>query len=394
MILKEGFIYIGPDGTTDLSTFDLVDDGSCDNCSIETISFPSEVYDCSQINVYEFSVSISDAAGNVTEETAILNVVDTIPPTIDCSMNEDIVTSSCEPVEYEIPTATDNCNVAEIVLIEGFAPGSVFPSGTTTVTYEATDDCGWSSTCSFTVTVNIDLAIETSSTNVSCPNGNDGSLDFVFTGGTPPYSFILSPPVDDLNMVEAGTYTFTVTDDANCVAISMVTITEPDAIDVTDIQITNSDPGDANGAIAITPEGGTPGYSFEWQDANGNVISTEEDINGLSVGVYTLVIVDSAGCISGTFSFTIDSTSSTVETEEAQVLVNLGPNPASNYIHIMQQSIIFNKFEIYNTSGRLIDVQTINQATVRYNVNKLKSGIYILTFSNSESRVSKQFLKI
>ncbi len=43
--------------------------------------------------------------------------------------------------------------IVTVTRTAGLAPGSLFPIGTTTVTYQATDDLGLSSTCSFTVTV-------------------------------------------------------------------------------------------------------------------------------------------------------------------------------------------------------------------------------------------------
>src|SRR5690606_22234864 len=56
-------------------------------------------------------------------------------------------------VNFEVPTATDNCEGTVVTLTEGLAPGSEFPVGTTIVTYTATDAVGNSVTTTFTVTV-------------------------------------------------------------------------------------------------------------------------------------------------------------------------------------------------------------------------------------------------
>ncbi|MEZ4775084.1 MAG: choice-of-anchor J domain-containing protein [Bacteroidia bacterium] len=65
----------------------------------------------------------------------------------------------------------------------------------------------------------------------------------------------------------------------------------------------NTCPGDLNGAINITPSGGTPPYSFSW--SNGD---TTEDLSGIGVGDYTGTITDSEGCEYVSPTITINST--------------------------------------------------------------------------------------
>src|SRR5207245_113487 len=51
------------------------------------------------------------------------------------------------------PTANDNCSGATVTQNKGLPSGSAFPTGTTQIEYTATDACGNTSTCNFTVTV-------------------------------------------------------------------------------------------------------------------------------------------------------------------------------------------------------------------------------------------------
>jgi hypothetical protein len=59
-------------------------------------------------------------------------------------------------VTYALPTATTTCvgSVPSVTLLSGLASGAAFPVGVNTVVYKATDACGSTTTCSFTVTVN------------------------------------------------------------------------------------------------------------------------------------------------------------------------------------------------------------------------------------------------
>ncbi|UCD75327.1 MAG: HYR domain-containing protein [Phycisphaerales bacterium] len=80
---------------------------------------------------------------------------DTTPPVIhDCPSNIEVNADAggCDAVvTWTPPYADDNCALASFV--SSHDPGDTFSQGTTTVTYTATDICGWEDTCSFDVTV-------------------------------------------------------------------------------------------------------------------------------------------------------------------------------------------------------------------------------------------------
>src|SRR5690606_37484734 len=94
-----------------------------------------------------------DDSGNTSTCSFNVTVIDNTAPIISgCPSNLSVnsQTGICgAAVTWSAPTVTDACNVT---LTESHSAGDVFPIGTTTVTYTATDDNGNISTCSFTVT--------------------------------------------------------------------------------------------------------------------------------------------------------------------------------------------------------------------------------------------------
>ncbi len=85
-----------------------------------------------------------------------ITVLDNEPPVFTCVT--DVIakartnTSGVE-VDYPGLSVTDNCPNLKLELLEGLPTGGVFPKGTTSVKYEATDAAGNKSYCSFKVTV-------------------------------------------------------------------------------------------------------------------------------------------------------------------------------------------------------------------------------------------------
>lgn len=99
--------------------------------------------------------SATDAHGNTGTAAQVVTVVDNTAPVISCPA--DIVLEPTCPsgaiATFADATATDNCGVQSVARTAGPASGSVFPIGTTTVTFTATDIHGNTASCSFTVTV-------------------------------------------------------------------------------------------------------------------------------------------------------------------------------------------------------------------------------------------------
>lgn len=99
--------------------------------------------------------SATDAHGNTGTATQLVTVVDNTAPVISCPANI-VLEPTCPSgaiATFADATATDNCGVQSVARTAGPASGSVFPIGTTTVTFTATDIHGNTASCSFTVTV-------------------------------------------------------------------------------------------------------------------------------------------------------------------------------------------------------------------------------------------------
>ena len=69
---------------------------------------------------------------------------------------------------------------------------------------------------------------------------------------------------------------------------SSFTVIEPDSNTISNT-VANTSSNNNNGAIDITPSGGTPPYSFYW---NTYPTQTTEDINNLSAGTYVIDVID------------------------------------------------------------------------------------------------------
>ena len=81
---------------------------------------------------------------------------------------------NCEAVgTWEHPSAYDNCGIAQI--FSNYNPGSIFPTGQTIVTYTAVDNCGNTTTCSFSVNVICGSGGTDPGTDPGAPLANCGS---------------------------------------------------------------------------------------------------------------------------------------------------------------------------------------------------------------------------
>lgn len=164
-------------------------------------------------------------------------------------------------------------------------------AGSYTVTVTDNNNCTVTSTATIS---NIGAPSVASSTQeVSCKGGANGSASLNITGGQSPYnvSWNVGGSGTTRNNLAAGTYTATITDAAGCIKVESVTVTEPDSLLA---QLTKSDEtcGNKNGSLSSTVTGGSPSYTYNWSSGGGNTAS----ISSLAAGNYSLTVTDDNNC--------------------------------------------------------------------------------------------------
>ncbi len=147
-------------------------------------------------------------------------------------------------------------------------------------------------------------AVFTTTQKPSCAEASDGRLLVTPYFGVPPYSYTWSHAPDAgindsvATGLTAGSYTVTVTDSRDSVAVASINLNAPAPIAIDKVLTNVSCNNGSNGAISITPSGGTTPYSFAWSTTDGaGVNATGEDQTGLAAGTYTISVTDNNGCI-------------------------------------------------------------------------------------------------
>jgi hypothetical protein len=132
---------------------------SADNCSGHSIAQTAGTPNGGVFSVGTTTVNYTatDAAGNQISASFTVTVIDNENPVINGLPSNITITNNTgvcgATVSWNAPTTADNC-FATIAQTGGVSNGGVFPIGTTTVTYTATDLAGNNISASFTVTVN------------------------------------------------------------------------------------------------------------------------------------------------------------------------------------------------------------------------------------------------
>ena len=252
----------------------------------------------------DYTVTVTDANGCTFTTTPAVTITEPVVLTASATKVQDVqcngdadgsisVTASGGTAGYTY--LWDDASAQTTSTATGLAPGDY------TVTVTDANGCTFTTTPAVTITEPVVLtASATKVQDVQCNGDADGSISVTASGGTPGYTYLWDDASAQTTStaigLAPGDYTVTVTDASGCTFTTTpaVTITEPvvltaSATKVQDVQCN----GDADGSISVTASGGTPGYTYLWDDASAQTTSTA---TGLAPGDYTVTVTDANGC--------------------------------------------------------------------------------------------------
>ncbi|TXB62191.1 proprotein convertase P-domain-containing protein [Phaeodactylibacter luteus] len=210
--------------------------------------------------------------------------------------------------------------------------------------------------------------------NPSCFGFSDGEALFSTTGGTAPITFSLNGGMaQDTGLftnLAAGDYELIATDNFGCADTLTFGLTEPDTL-TANIQVTNliACHGAAQGAMAVTANGGTGLYAYEWSTgpaANGPAISD------LEAGSYSVTVTDENGC-------TAVESAALVQPDSIVIELTLSPPNCNSTFDGSIQAIV---------SGGVPDYSYLwsNMSTTQ-EITSLNGGAYCLTVTDGNNCV-------
>jgi|GEM_PF-826033 len=154
-------------------------------------------------------------------------------------------------------------------------------------------------------------------TNATC-GLNNGSIDIVVSGGTPPFSYTIdggtttqtSPNFPNL---PPGTYTVGVTDAAGCTATQQYVVGNDGNVQIDNIVETNpSSCNTVDGSLNITASGGQAPYQFSID--NGTTFQGSGVFTNLADGTYNVVVVDDNGCTQTATAILVEPNAPAIDT--------------------------------------------------------------------------------
>ncbi|NUM51615.1 MAG: gliding motility-associated C-terminal domain-containing protein [Flavobacteriales bacterium] len=332
------YTYLWSNGGTNTSTSGLcagnhsvtiTDDNGCSNTFNFTINEPSVIL----LNTSSSTINCNGncdgtatvtASGGTSPYTFLWNNGQVTPTATNlCAGNYTVVVTDANGcttiatisvIENPILQATYSSTNAICGVCDGTA--SVNPSGGTapytylwnfgattqsvvalcagTYTVIVTDALG----CSITLTIPVSNVngpiVSISSVNATCNGGCDGTASATVSGLNPPFSYLWFPGGQTTSSVAglcAGAYTVQVTDNAGCITVQSVTITDNPSLSINTTTNNTSCNGGCDGSAIAMPSGGSPPYTYLW--SNGSTLNA---VAGLCAGNYTVTVTDAKGC--------------------------------------------------------------------------------------------------
>lgn len=147
--------------------------------------------------------------------------------------------------------------------------------------------------------------------------------------------------------------------------------------------------GCANGVITFSA-GSTSSYFISINPPSGNILN--DSIVNLIAGVYEVCLNDSNGCSSCEIVTILDDPTSVLQMEFNNF--SIFPNPITDYVTVLANSIENSILEISDVSGRVLLIADINSEKTIIPINELNEGVYIATIRKNFTEVYRSKIAV
>ncbi len=360
-----------------------------DNCSVISMTqSDASGYtsgDIFPVGTTVISYTAIDGSGNTYTCSFNVTIVDNQNPVlVGCPSNMTVEsgTGSCDvAVNWVSPSANDNCPGVDLTTTH--TPGSLFGPGTTVVSYQAIDNSGNMTSCSFTVTVvdgNSPIVPELADVYNSCQ-----------------VNTLPSPVADDIcagEIIGTTTTIFPIT----TVGVTPViwTFNDGNGNISTATQYVYID-GDVDATVTIVNDvtlmANNSNATYQWIDCStGNAIpgATNQTFVATANGEYAVIVTEgncpavTSDCILvknvGLTDITLDD-------------LTIYPNPSVGGLFTINFSGKIDKVEILDMIGRVIAVE-VNLENGSVNGTELASGKYYVRVYSEGTSIAKEVIVI
>lgn len=326
----------------------------------------STVEDLQQLTSGTYTVTVTDANGCTLEDSITIT-----QPAAPLTSNFTVVNVACFGDNTGDIQTTINGGTTPYIYSWGNMVNTANHSSLTAGTYalQVIDNNGCILNDYITITEPAaPLTTNPTLVNIDCYGNGNGSADLNTTGGTAPYTYAWSDGSTQgtISGISSGTYTCLVTDNNGCTHTDSIVINQPTAA----LAITSNLTqilcyGDTTGAIDLSVNGGTPSYTYQWNDG-----TTNQDLNNLVAGTYTITVTDNNNCTS-TQSFTILQPSAALTT-----------TPAINQVNCFNGSNA--SINLNTTGGTAPYSYSWNNGGNTSNINSLTAGNYQVLITDNQ----------
>jgi hypothetical protein len=426
-------IYLDDNGGATIVASDI-NDGSTDNCSIETYEVSKTDFTCDDLGDNDVTLTVTDYAGNSEEATSVVTVLDIIDPVAKAKN----ITVTLDPNGVASITGEsiddgsgDNCGFNLSASITSFTCDDLGPNY---VTLTVTDDSNNSDTedCIVTVEEGTDLLAPWQKadtyytaygTSGYSPCTANGTFRLTATGKSTTTNDVMHFVYQEIGNTATIIARLDDIDNGGYAGVMIRESLSPSAKTIlfkTLLFNPNVYVGYRTTAGQAMRNLSQVVQLIRWMkiQRNGNIFKVFTSYNGTTwMQRYSGTITMGPTAYAGIFTESVrtdrrsvawfdnvslwSSLKSGDEFAEAEIInlesedsdVQVYPNPANSEITIVYPFSGTNSKAIFtNTAGKVVMIQQLNSNTSKIDVSNLAPGVYIVTLLNNESVVTKRLV--